>query len=313
MTREADVLEHPGAPVLSAGGSPSRISGKTRLVGLFGSPVSHSRSPTMHNTCFEAMGEDFAYIAFDVKEDDAAKAVQAIRLLNMRGANITMPIKRSVMPHLDQLTPAAELAGAVNVVVNDDGVLTGHVTDGEGFMLSLVEAGVDHIGKEMVILGAGAAAIAVAVQAALDGVRRITFFNRRDPFFDAAGTKISRLNERLECAFALHDLDDEDALREHLASANILVNGTPIGMKATIEQAALPDLNLLRPDLVVCDLVYVPEMTRLLKEAAARGCRIVSGMGMQLFQAAPAFEMWTGRKMDLDVARAALRSKADPQ
>ena len=124
------------------------------------------------------MGVDFANLAFDVKEADAANAVNAIRLLNMRGANITMPIKRSVMPHLDRFTPVSELAGAVNVVVNDDGVLTGHVTDGEGFMPSLAEAGVDYMDKHMIILGAGAAAISVAVQAALDGVRHITIFNR---------------------------------------------------------------------------------------------------------------------------------------
>jgi len=291
--------------------SVSRISGKTRLIGLFGSPVSHSRSPTMQNTCFEAMGADLAYVAFDVKEADAERAVQAIRFLNMRGANITMPIKRLVMPYLDRLTPAAELAEAVNVVVNDDGVLTGHVTDGEGFMLSLAEADVDYVDRHMVILGAGAAAISVAVQAALDGVARITVFNRQDQFFEAAKERVSRLNERLECAFSLHDLDDVAAVRDHVAAADILVNGTPIGMKATIDQTALPDLDLLRPDLVVCDLIYVPEMTRLLTEARSRGCKIVSGMGMQLFQAAPAFEMWTGRKMNQNVARAALRSRPD--
>lgn len=304
--------DHQDLPGEGAGLAPSRISGKTQLIGLFGSPVSHSHSPTMHNTCFEAMGFDFAYLAFDVKEADAEDAVKAIRLLNLRGANVTMPIKRSVMPHLDRLTPAAELAGAVNVVVNDDGVLTGHVTDGEGFMLSLAEAGVDYTGKHMVILGAGAAAISVAVQAALDGVGRITIFNRRDPFFEAAQERISRLNDRLECTFVLHDLDDDRLFKERMAAADILVNGTPIGMKATIDQTALPSLDLLRPDLVVCDLVYVPEMTRLLKEASARGCKIVSGMGMQLYQAAPAFELWTGQKMDLTIARATLRSRADP-
>lgn len=291
----------------------SRISGNTSLIGLFGSPVSHSRSPTMHNTCFEAMGFDFAYMAFDVAAGDAKNAIKTIRLLGMRGANITMPIKRLVMPYLDALTPAAELAGAVNVILNEEGVLTGHVTDGEGFMLSLAEAGVDYSGAHMVILGAGAAAIAVAVQAALDGVGRISIFNRKDQFFDAAGERIKQLDERLDCAFSLHDLDDAEALRAQLAAADILVNGTPIGMNATIDQTALPDLDVLRPDLVVCDLVYVPEMTRLLTEAAARGCKIVSGMGMQLYQAAPAFEMWTGQKMDLGIAKAALRSSADPK
>ncbi|MCB1420108.1 MAG: shikimate dehydrogenase [Notoacmeibacter sp.] len=284
----------------------SRISGKTRLIGLFGSPVSHSLSPVMQNSLFEAMGLDFVYTAFDVQPDRVSQAVDAIRTLGMRGANITMPLKRAIMPHLDDLTPAAELARSVNVVVNDNGRLLGHVTDGEGFFLSLDEAGVDHAGCRMVILGSGGAGMTVAVQAAMAGVADVTLFNRNDPFFATASQMVADIRQRLGCAMALHDLDDHAALVAALEGADILVNATPVGMSDTISNMALPDAELLRPDLIVCDLIYVPRETFLLRQAARRGCKTVSGIGMQLFQALPAFKMRTGRDMDIRVARQAL-------
>ncbi|MCB1341509.1 MAG: shikimate dehydrogenase [Pseudooceanicola sp.] len=280
----------------------SRISGTTRLVGLFGSPVAHSRSPVMQNTVFEAMGLDLVYLAFDAGADRAGDVARTIRLLNLRGANVTMPLKRALLPYLDALSPAARRCGAVNVVVNDDGVLTGHISDGEGFLLSLDEAGVGVAGQCMVILGAGGAGIAVAVQASIAGAKA-TLFNRRDGFFAQAGTL---LDHPENAAISLLDMDDTDALAQAVAEADILVNATPLGMKGASEAVALPDLSLLRPGLTVCDLVYVPRETRLLREAARRGCRTVSGLGMQLWQAVPAFRLWTGREMDVDLARRVL-------
>lgn len=287
----------------------SRISGKTRLIGLLGSPVSHSRSPVMQNSVFEAMDLDFAYIAFDVAAGRGAEAIAAIRTLGLRGSNVTMPLKREVIPHLDRLTPAADLAGAVNVIVNDDGVLTGHVTDGEGFMLSLDDACVAYEGRRMVILGAGGAAIAVTIQAAFQGVAGITLFNRRDAFYGAAEDMLVRIGDKTPCDIILHDLDDHTALAEAIAQADILINATPIGMEDSADRTALPDLGLLRAELTVCDLIYAPRETHLLKEAAARGCKTVSGIGMQLYQAVPAFRMWTGRDMDIEIARKALFSE----
>ncbi|GGE43726.1 shikimate dehydrogenase [Actibacterium pelagium] len=283
----------------------SSISGKTRLIGLFGSPVDHSRSPVMQNSTFEAMGLDYVYLAFDVGGDHVEEAVSALRALNMRGANVTMPLKRAIIPHLDALSEAAELAGAVNVIVNDEGKLTGQISDGEGFMLSLRDAGHDVVGQRMVILGAGGAAIAVAVQAALDGVSEIVLFNRRDAFFEEARGLIERLQQR-DLPIRLADLEDHALLAEAIRDADILVNATPVGMEGSLSKTALPDLELLRAELLVCDLIYVPRETRLLREAAARGCRTVPGTGMQLWQAAPAFRLWTGVDMDMTVARQAL-------
>ena len=260
----------------------------------------------MQNTVYESMGLDFVYVAFDVGLDRVEEAVQALRALGLRGANVTMPLKRAIVPRLDRLSPAAELAGAVNVVVNDAGVLTGHITDGVGFMLSLSEAGVDHLGRHVAIIGAGGAGMAVAIQAALDGVGSVNLLNRRDAFFDAAEKVAETLQRRVQCDITLEDLDDREALELAINSADILVNATPVGMKGTEDEMALPDADMLRPDLVVCDLIYVPRETRLLKEAARQGCKTVSGLGMQLYQAAPAFRMWTGHDMDVDVARQAL-------
>ncbi|SMX48627.1 shikimate dehydrogenase [Maliponia aquimaris] len=289
----------------------SRISGRTRVIGLFGSPIGHSRSPLMQNTVFAAMGLDFVYVPFDTGARDAAEVVQAMRVLNLSGANVTMPLKRAILPHLDHLSPAADLAGAVNVIVNDGGVLTGHLTDGEGFMSSLAEAGVPYAGRRMVLLGAGGAGMAVAVQAALEGVSAITLVNRRDGFFEAAGAMVARVRNRLGCGITLQDLDGREALAEAIGAANILVNATPVGMHGAEPGMALHDAGLLRPGLVVCDLIYVPRETPLLAQAARRGCVTVSGLGMQLYQAVPAFRMWTGQEMDVELARRVLFEGAE--
>ncbi|CAM5184025.1 shikimate dehydrogenase (NADP(+)) OS=Castellaniella defragrans OX=75697 GN=HNR28_000940 PE=4 SV=1 [Castellaniella defragrans] len=126
-----------------------RITGKTRLIALLGSPVSHSQSPAMQNGVFKALGLDFAYLAFDVPLRDIKRAVDALRVLKVRGANVTMPLKHDICRLMDALSPAAEMAGAVNTIVNDNGVLTGHITDGVGYMMSLADAGIECSGKTM--------------------------------------------------------------------------------------------------------------------------------------------------------------------
>lgn len=284
----------------------SRISGTTQVIALLGTPVSHSRSPVMQNTVFRAMGLNFVYVPFDIPLDRAAEAVSALRTLGIRGANVTMPLKRAVMAHLDRVSEAADLSGAVNVIVNDDGVLTGHITDGEGFMLSLAEAGVPHEGRRITLIGAGGAATAVAVQAAMTGAGAITFFNRDDPFRAEAVARAEALQQRFGCPVAVRDLSDTDALAQETAASDILINGTPVGMDDTVDRMPLPADIPLPSALTVCDLIYAPRETALLRHAARAGCRTVSGLGMQLYQAAPAFRLWTGQAMDMVVARRAL-------
>ena len=172
-----------------------RITGHTELVGLMAYPIRHSSSPAMQNEAFAELGEDYAYLAFEVGADEIEDAVKAIRTLKMRGSNISMPNKTLVGQYLDELDPAAELCGAVNTVVNDNGHLKGYITDGIGFMAALKDNNIDPIGKKMTICGAGGAATAIEIQAALDGVAEISIFNIKDKFF-AAGEETVRLARR---------------------------------------------------------------------------------------------------------------------
>ena len=154
-----------------------RIKGTTGLLALIGSPVGHSGSPAMYNFSFQYHNLDYAYMAFDIKEDQVPAALDAMRLFKMRGCNVTMPCKNKVAQCVDELSPAAKIIGAVNTIVNEDGKLVGHITDGIGFVRNLKEHGVDVKGKKMVVLGAGGAATALTVQCALDGAASIAIFN----------------------------------------------------------------------------------------------------------------------------------------
>lgn len=263
----------------------------------------------MQNGVFEALGLDFVYLAFDVGPDGVEDAIRGMRAMNFRGGNVTMPLKRVVCQYLDKLTPAAEMAEAVNVIVNDDGVLTGHISDGEGYMMSLDDAGVAYVGKKMTLIGAGGASTAVAIQAAIDGVKAISIFNHRDEFFAQGEKTVANLREKLGCDARIFDLADMDELRQEIESSDILINGTPVGMEATSDQSVIPDASYFHPGLVVTDLIYVPVETKLLKMAKAAGNKTVSGLGMQLFQGVSAFKMWTGQDMPIDIARAILFGK----
>ena len=155
------------------------ITGHTRLICLLGSPVGHSKSPMMHNEAFRALGLDYAYLAFDVKEEQLEKAIEGLKIFGARGMNLTMPLKNKIVPLCDHLSPAAQLCQAVNtVVIEDDHTLTGHTTDGAGFFMSCREEGVEIKGKKMTLLGAGGAGTAILVQAALDGAEEIALFSR---------------------------------------------------------------------------------------------------------------------------------------
>jgi len=277
-----------------------RLSAKTLLIGLMATPIRHSLSPTMHNEAFAKLGLDYAYLAFEVGNEELEDAVKSIRALGMRGSNISMPNKQKIIPYLDKLSPAAELVGAVNTVVNDNGVLTGHITDGTGFMRSLIEADVDVIGKKMTIIGAGGAATAICIQAALDGVKEISIFNRQDECFENAKRTVAIINERTECKATLYDLADTESLRREIANSAIFVNATGVGMKPYEGVSLITDPTLLRSDLIVADVIYKPAKTKLLEMAEANGCKTINGLGMMLFQGAAAFEMWTGQEMPVD-------------
>lgn len=278
-----------------------RISGHTRLLALIGSPVGHSGSPAMYNYSFEKLGLDYAYVAFDVKEDGVKQALDAMRLFNMRGMNVTMPDKVEAARHMDELSPAAQIIGAVNTIVNEDGKLIGHMTDGEGFVNNLKDHGVSVVGKKMVIAGGGGAATAIQVQCALDGAKEITIFNKKDAFFERTLATAEKIRAAVPaCVVNVYDIDDEVQLKAEMENADIFVNATIVGMKPMDDQSIIKDLSLLRPDLVVADIVYNPEETKLLKDAKAAGCTCVGGKGMLVWQGASAFQLYTGEEMPVE-------------
>lgn len=276
-----------------------RITGHTELIGLIATPIRHSKSPTMHNEAFAKLGLDYAYLAFEVGTEQLEDAVKGFKALGVRGYNVSMPNKNVIGKYLDKLSPAAELCGAVNTVVNDNGVLTGNITDGIGYMRSLKDKGFDVIGKKMTIVGAGGAATAIEIQAALDGVKEISIFNRKDEFWDRAVQNVKNINEKTNCKATLFDLDDKEALRREIADSYLFANATGVGMKPLEGQMVIPDASYLRPDLIVTDVVYMPTKTKLLEVAEEVGCPCMNGLGMMLYQGAAAFKMWTGEDMPI--------------
>lgn len=279
------------------------ITGHTKLTGLLGSPVEHSISPMMHNEAFQQLGLDYAYLAFDVGTDRLEVAVEGLKALGVRGFNLTMPDKNLMCSLVDELSPAAKIGGAVNTVVNDNGVLKGYTTDGIGFMRSVKEAGKDIIGKKMTLLGAGGAAAAILVQAALDGVAEISVFNIRDDFFQRAEGIMEELRKETDCVLKLYDFSDPELLKQEIVESQILVNGTPIGMAPKTDRCIITDDSVFRKDLYVYDVIYNPEETLLLKKAKAAGCETQNGLNMLLYQGAAAFELWTGEEMPVDVIK----------
>ena len=277
-----------------------RITGHTELVGLMAYPIRHSSSPAMQNEAFAELGEDYAYLAFEVGADEIEDAVKAIRTLKMRGSNISMPNKTLVGQYLDELDPAAELCGAVNTVVNDNGHLKGYITDGIGFMAALKDNNIDPIGKKMTICGAGGAATAIEIQAALDGVAEISIFNIKDKFFAAGEETVRKINEKTNCKAAIYDLADTEKLREEMADSYIFVNATGAGMKPLEDVSVVPDKSFFNPDLIVVDVPYGVLLTKMRKMAKEVDCKTMNGLGMMLFQGAAAFKLWTGKEMPIE-------------
>ena len=274
-----------------------RIKGTTGLLALIGSPVGHSGSPAMYNFSFQYHNLDYAYMAFDIKEDEVPAALDAMRLFKMRGCNVTMPCKNKAAQCVDELSPAARIVGAVNTIVNENGKLVGHITDGTGFVRNLKAHGDDVMGKKMVVLGAGGAATALQVQCALDGAARISIFNPNDVFLDRAKSTAEKLEKEVpECKVNVYCIEDQDKLREEIANTDILVNGTLAGMKPH-DDISLVDKSMFHKNLVVADVVYNPEETRMLREAKEAGCKTVGGKGMLLWQGAAAYKLYTGLEM----------------
>ena len=273
------------------------------VLGILGYPVSHTKSPAMHNAAARELGLDATYVPFAVKPEHVGDAVRGVRALGIHGVNVTVPHKQAVMPFLDDVHAHARAIGAVNTIVREGDRLIGHNTDAPGLVRSLEEAGVALEGSVVTILGAGGAARAAVVGLAHAGAKAVHVVARRQ---EQARELVDSVAAALPCEAHAHGTDAQTSL---FGSTTLLVQSTSATLAGS-EQAepfakSLP-LAALPGDAVICDLVYKPLETTVLRDAKARGLRTVDGLGMLLHQGAIAFELWTGRKAPVEVMRRAL-------
>lgn len=265
------------------------IDANTRICCLIGEPVEHSLSPLIHNAGYQALGINYTYVPFRVR--DIKLAIEGIKGLGIRGASITIPHKTSAIKYLDRIDPLAEAIGAVNTIVNDDGVLTGYNTDGKGALKALEEV-TKLGGKKAVLIGGGGSALAIAVGLKKKGVKLVVLNRTED--------KARKLAKQINA----EDSGSLERLAE-ISSADILINATSVGMLPETDQSIIPK-ELLHDRLTVFDIVYNPKETRLLIEAREKGCAIVYGYKMLLYQASKQFELFTGRQAPLPAMESAL-------
>jgi shikimate dehydrogenase len=281
-----------------------------KIVGLIGHPLEHSLSPAMHNAAFQQLGIDYEYVPFEVLPKDLEEALTGLRALHLKGFNVTVPHKESVIPYLDEVTKIAEDIGAVNTVKIEDDKLIGYNTDGPGFIESLKQdAKFEPKGKKVVILGAGGASRAVAIVLAEAGAKTITLS-------DVIESKAKLLSDRLCALFgetAYHVLINSPELQKSIEQADLLVNASPIGMYPKVNESPLPENIKLNPKLLVYDLAYNPAETKLLKTAKAAGAKTCSGLGMLVRQGAEAFTIFTGEEAPVEVMRKAVEAELASQ
>ena len=279
------------------------VKATTQIYCIFGHPVKHSLSPNMHNSAFHALGLDSVYVAFDINPDDIGDAVGSIRTLGIKGVNVTIPHKQTIIPFLDEVSPDARLTGAVNTVKNQDGKLTGYNTDVGGFLRAIKEhLDFDPQGKTLFLVGAGGAARAVMSACCMNG---ISFVYIMDIFPEKAEKLAIDFNDNFQDIHIETILSEEkEKLADKMSVADILVNASPAGM----DGEGKPDVPLtsLSKNAVVYDLVYKPPETNLLIEAHELGLKASGGLSMLLYQGAESFEIWTGETAPVDVMRKAL-------
>jgi shikimate dehydrogenase len=273
------------------------VTAATRLACLIGHPVDHSRSPLMHNAAFEAQGIDMRYVAFDVSSEELPQAIGGLRALGIVGANITVPHKEAVLSLLDTVDPTARSVGAVNTIVNQDGVLSGHNTDIHGFLMALERGwGRGPRGSRCLVLGAGGSARAVVAGLARAEAAEIWVFNRT----------LSRARELCAAVASWSSVPcsavGESELLTVARQAELLVNATSVGMGDTVKVSPIP-VDILTRRHVIVDLTYGPEETALIRGGHSVGAICLDGLEMLVQQAARAYELWTGRMAPIDRMR----------
>ena len=281
-----------------------KIDGYTRLAAVVANPIKHSISPFIHNSAFEATNTNGVYLAWEVDATELAETVANIRRYQMYGINLSMPYKEQVIPYLDQLSEEACLIGAVNTVVNREGTLIGYNTDGKGFFKSLPSFKISK--KRLVLLGAGGAAKAILAQAILDGVSQISVFVRSSSI-EKTRPYLEKIQNATGFRVDLFALEDIQELQDSITKADLLVNATSVGMDGSSQP--IPTSIVLPEKLMVADVIYQPFETPFLKWARNQGNQSINGLGMLLYQAAEAFELWTGKEMPTDQIWELLKQK----
>lgn len=264
------------------------INTKTKLTGLIGYPLVQSFSPVMQNEAFKQCKLNNIYIPIEVLPENLGAVVKGISKMNFDGFNVTKPYKIDIIKYLDELDEYAELIGAVNTVKICNGLIKGYNTDGTGFLRSLEEtASIKVNEKKIFILGSGGAARSIAFTLALNNAKRIYICNRTYKKAESLAEDINKINN---CAFSVPMEDVE--IKRAINDSDILINTTSVGMYPHIDKTPL-NINLFNKNLIVCDIVYNPKKTKLLKDAEEKGCKIVPGLPMLIYQGAEAFKIWT--------------------
>ncbi len=281
-----------------------KIDGRTKLVGLLATPIGHSLSPRMHNLGYTLKDLNYTYLAFEVGNETLEKTVEGLKAAGAAGFNVSMPNKMEVIKYLDELDDSAKYSGAVNAVVNREGKLVGYNTDGLGYVKNLEAHGVDLKGKKVTLVGSGGVATPMAIQLVQSGISEISIFARNDKFFHQAEENVDKINNEMKdfnVKANILPLEDKEAFRREVAESAVLANGTSLGMKPLDHLSIVDDtLDVLREGLVVTDVVYNPQKSKLLAQAEEAGATAINGLGMMLWQGALGFKLFTGEEMPME-------------
>jgi len=281
------------------------LSGKTVIYGLIADPIEHTLSPLMQNSAIAEMGIDAVYVPFNVKPYDLEHAVRGMTALNVRGLNVTVPQKTAIMKYMDRLTDDSEAVGAVNTIINNDGVLTGDNTDVYGITMCLTkDGGLARLPERVYVLGAGGAARGVIYACAVrEEVKEISVINRTFSKAEKIAVEISRITGKVISPLPAV----EGVFREVLPSASLVINTTSLGLKPHINETPVPDTDVFHGGQVVCDIIYNPVKTRFLSDAESRGSKTINGLSMLAYQGARSLSLWTGMDAPAEVMMKVLR------
>lgn len=273
------------------------ISGNTKILGVIGHPVSHTGSPAMQNYMCQRLNLNYVYVAFNVHPNDLQHAIQGLRALNIAGINVTIPHKENVIPFIDRLDSLAKRIGAVNTIVNQNGILTGYNTDGQGFLIAMMQEKQTQVkNKHVLMIGAGGAAKAIA---------HAIYQSSPKTFIIANRTKSTAIELANTCNANGIGLDSQ--LEPALQNADIVINTTALGMGTLKEQSPVPNYDWVTPQKLVCDIIYNPSETIFLKKCREKGAETLNGQGMLAGQGQIAFELFTGYPADYQLLKKQLQ------